>query len=75
MPSRDAQLATKGSVATDKSSAATTRNQVETQLMKSLLTIALDHISDAQGGLAYLDQSIIRADEHASATPSTTPNA
>lgn len=38
---RDAQLASKGSIATDKSASATTRDQVETQLMKNLLTIAI----------------------------------
>ena len=58
---RNTQLGLKGDVATGKSATSTNRNAIEIQLMKNLLTIALDHIGDPEGGLAYFDQSILTA--------------
>ncbi len=58
---RKAQLLTKGGVSQGKTTSATTRDAVEVQLMKNLLTIALDHIGDPAGGLAFFDQSILHA--------------
>ncbi len=58
---RNAQLGTKGEVAAGKATTATSRDAVEIQLMKNLLAIALDHIGDPQGGLAYFDQSILES--------------
>lgn len=68
---REAQLLTKGTVAQDKVASATKRDVLELQLMINILTIALDHVGDPQGGLAFFDQSILNLPDKSG--PATTP--
>lgn len=68
---RNAQLGGKGAVSTHKSTSTTTRDTVETQLMVNVLNIALDHIGDPQGGLAFFDKSILESKQPAK--PKTPP--
>lgn len=57
---RNNQLGGKGDVSTSKATSTSTRDDVEKQLMVNLLTIAIDHIGDPQGGLAFFDQTTIK---------------
>ena len=60
---RSQQLIKKGEVSEDKAATAEKRNALEVQMMKNLITIALNHIGDEEGGVAYFDQQIIRPDK------------
>jgi hypothetical protein len=68
---RTAQLASKGEISTSKVQSSEKRDVVEIQLMKDLLTIALDHIGDPPAGLAFFDQSILAI--NGEDTPPPTP--
>lgn len=57
---RDAQLLKKGEVSGHKEATSNTRDELEIQLMKNLLTISLDNIGKIEGGMVYYDQSFIR---------------
>lgn len=60
---RTAQLQVMGEVKGEKQEAARARTALEDQLMDNLLTLAMRHKRDADSGMAYFDQSIIRRPE------------
>lgn len=57
---RDAQLLKKGEVSGHKEATANTRDELEVQLMKNLMTIALDNIGNENIVTVYFTQSFIK---------------
>lgn len=66
---RNAQRGGKGQVSSAKTTSTHTRDVVEQQLMVNVLTIALDHIGDVNGGLAYFDQALLQHPQPATKPP------
>jgi len=73
---RAAQLRVMGEVKGEKLGTAAARNALEDQLMDNLLTLAMKFKRNADAGMAYFDQSIIRGDEpHGDDAPPELPKA
>lgn len=56
---RDAQLEKFGEVKEYKERTAESRDELEVQLMKNVLTLAKDHIGQPQAVTRYFDQSVL----------------
>jgi hypothetical protein len=74
---RAAQLTAMGEVKGEKLGTAEARTALEDQLMDNVLTLAMKFKRDADTGMSYFDQSIIRpageGDDEEPATPTPTP--
>lgn len=79
LAARAGQLQKFGAVADSRNTTRESRDELEIQLMKSLLTLALKFTGDGERGLGFFDQSIIRPagrggeEEEASAPEGTAP--
>lgn len=60
LTARDAQIVKKGEVTASKSATQTSRDTLERQLMKNLLTLSIEFMGDPDRGMDFFDQSIYR---------------
>ncbi|MBI9035320.1 MAG: hypothetical protein JEZ03_12695 [Bacteroidales bacterium] len=62
---RNSQLSQIGTVASGKAASTETRHEMEIQLNKNLLKLAIEYLGNTERGLSFFNQSIIRGFEYA----------